>query len=61
MFSRISIGDATRNKSGGQIYAATRLCPPPYIGHWLDTEEGGLAKCLILLVRPRGFEPLLPP
>ena len=36
-------------------------CSSLFIGYVLDTEEGEYEKCLILLARPRGFEPLLPP
>jgi hypothetical protein len=32
-----------------------------FIRHALDTKEADSRKCLILLARPRGFEPLLPP
>ena len=46
----------------GISYISTPVyCPLPFIGHELDTKEGEFKKCLILLARPRGFEPLLPP
>jgi hypothetical protein len=32
-----------------------------YIGHSLDTDAVNPAKLLILLARPTGFEPVLPP
>ena len=38
-----------------------RMCPCPFIGHLLDTEKVEFSKYLVLLARPRGFEPLLPP
>jgi hypothetical protein len=50
-----------RKRLGTALHAHEPPCTAFYIGHQLDTAAGEFYKSLILLARPRGFEPLLPP